>query len=599
MVLKHATVCFYTGFLTAPAARPQPSLRFHWRRGHSDHPGAAQYLPIRTMAKGDQTKITGDGAGATRAPTEPLILPAGADKRAARQTSKAKPQPIAVRSTSPEQILAPQPARLRHSDVVVEDDEQPDPIAEFVARQADNKGRTPIDPNGKQRAMLKANEAKLTHSVMVALEKMPDATRADIARLAGLDRWTINEILTRLQAKGLVVTGASREQFRLSSAAQPVQDGWKFHSPAGFVVRGPSREDGEGSIRQVLLLVQKRLETSDSALLAVVHSASLDILGYFLCDESINVDILLASTERALRSALAKMDEEAKRKTIAALMALVGDLQAEGALNAVPPQRLARVALLIGQAHAAVVKQPSGAQRANLATTIEHGADDQEHEAPPLWREREVDPKTGKRPTAIEWFDLHWKPLVLAGEATGDDIRQRDFKFYESLASYQKSKGKKLSDLLPPSPTRSPKGETPEARAKRLSAAGTERKRRWRDAHREKNDEQEAPPLFEEREADATGKMPTALEWFDLHWKQRVADEGLRSDDVRQRDPVLYAALATAQSRAGASIGDLVPLSRRRLSEMSDEELADRRKRINDQSVERTRRHRQRERKPA
>lgn len=549
------------------------------------------------MAKGETSKVTGDGAGATRAPTEPLILPAGADKRAARQTSKAKPQPIAVRSTSPEQILAPQPARLRHSDVVVEDDEQPDPIAEFVARQADNKGRTPIDPNGKQRAMLKANEAKLTHSVMVALEKMPDATHAGIARLAGLDRWTINEILTRLQAKGLVVTGASREQFRLTSAAQPELEGWKFHSPAGFVVKGQSREEGEGRIRQVLLLVQKRLETSDSTLLAVVHSTALDFLGYFLCDESINVDILLASTERALRSALAKMDEEAKRKTIAALMALVGDLQAEGALNAVPPQRLARIALLIGQAHAAVVEQPSDMQRANLATMIEHGAE--EDEGPPLWREREADPKTGKRPTAIEWFDLHWKPLVLAGEASGDDIRQHDFKFYEALASYQKSKGKKLSDLLPPSPTRGKIQETAEERRKRISAAASKRVLRWRDAHREKNDEQEAPPLFEEREADATGKMPTALEWFDLHWKQRVADEGLRSDDVRQRDPVLYAALATAQSRAGASIGDLVPLSRRRLSEMSDEELADRRKRINDQSVERTRRHRQRERKPA
>lgn len=479
MAQKPPQGCFCRGFLTLAAMRRQLNLPTIEGEATVIHRGAAPCMPIRTMAKGETSKMTGDGAGPTRAPAEPLILPAGADKRPSRQTSKTKPKPIAVRSTSTEQIIAPQPARLRHSDVVVEDDAQPDPIAEFVTRQADHKGRTPIDPNVKHRAMLQANEAKFTRSVMAALQRMPDATHADIARLAGLDRWTINEILTRLQARGVVTTGASHEQFRLASAAQQESEGWKFQSPAGFVVKGLSRDDGEWRIRQVLLLVQKRFETGDSSLLGAIQNTGLDILGYFLSDESINVDILLPSTERALRSALAKMDEEAKRKTIAALMALVGDLQAEGALRAVPPQRLARVALLIGQAHAALIEHPSDAQRANFSAMVEHGAE-KERKVPPLWREREADAKTGKLPTAIEWFDLHWKPLVLAGEATGDDIRQCDFKFYESLASYQKSKGKKLSNLLPPSPTRSPKGETPEARSKRLSAAGTERKRRWR-----------------------------------------------------------------------------------------------------------------------
>jgi hypothetical protein len=100
-------------------------------------------------------------------------------------------------------------------------------------------------------------------------------------------------------------------------------------------------------------------------------------------------------------------------------------------------------------------------------------------------------------------------------------------------------------------------------------------------------------PLFRDREVDlATGKKPTALEWFAKVWKPRVEAEDISSDDLRQTDPVLYTALATAQSRAGASIGDLLPISRRPLAELSKEEREQRRARLSREGAERMRRHR-------
>jgi hypothetical protein len=76
----------------------------------------------------------------------------------------------------------------------------------------------------------------------------------------------------------------------------------------------------------------------------------------------------------------------------------------------------------------------------------------------PLFRDRELCPKTGTVPTALQWFELVWAPRVLTGEAAGDDIRQHDFKFYEALASALRRRGQKLSDVLPASPTRGRRG---------------------------------------------------------------------------------------------------------------------------------------------
>lgn len=182
----------------------------------------------------------------------------------------------------------------------------------------------------------------------------------------------------------------------------------------------------------------------------------------FLWVESIDSAKVAAAAQQELRRALERMDEQERKRTIAGLMAYIGELQTSGALESVPSDRLARVAKLIGEAAEIVSADPSTFT--------------------PLFRDREVDPATGKKPTALEWFDAVWKPRVDVGEASGDDIRQADFKFYEALASYQKSKGRKLSDLLPPSPTRSKSKETDEERRRRLSAAGAERKRRWRES---------------------------------------------------------------------------------------------------------------------
>ncbi len=182
------------------------------------------------------------------------------------------------------------------------------------------------------------------------------------------------------------------------------------------------------------------------------------LAGVFLADESINSGKLWSDARQLLQRDLEQMDDTERKQTIAALMAYIGELQVNGALESVPSGRLARVAKLIGEAAEIVSADP--------ATYI------------PLFRDREIDAKTGKKPTALEWFNQVWKPRVEEGEATGDDIRQTDFKFYEALASYQKSKGNKLSDLLPPSPTRSRLPDT--ERLERRRKATRDSKRRTR-----------------------------------------------------------------------------------------------------------------------
>lgn len=184
------------------------------------------------------------------------------------------------------------------------------------------------------------------------------------------------------------------------------------------------------------------------------------LTGVFLADESINSAKLSADARQFLRRALEHMDDAERKQTIAALMAYIGKLQTSGALESVPSDRLARVAKLIGEAAEIVSVDPDSYI--------------------PLFRDREIDPATGKKPTALEWFDQVWKPLVEAGEATGDDIRQSDPAFYSNWASMLTKRGQKVSEFLPPSPTRGKIQETEEERRKRLSSAASKRVQRWR-----------------------------------------------------------------------------------------------------------------------
>lgn len=180
----------------------------------------------------------------------------------------------------------------------------------------------------------------------------------------------------------------------------------------------------------------------------------------FLWVESIDSAKVAAAAQQELRRALERMDEQERKRTIAGLMAYIGELQTSGVLESVPSDRLARVAKLIGEAAEIVSADPS--------TFI------------PLFRDREVDPSTGKKPTALEWFDAVWKPRVEAGEASGDDIRGVDPAFYNNFAAALSKRGEKVRDYLPPSPTRGKKDETAEQRAERLRRHSRESKRRAR-----------------------------------------------------------------------------------------------------------------------
>lgn len=303
----------------------------------------------------------------------------------------------------------------------------------------------------------------------------------------------------------------------------------------------------------------------------VFVAASWGLIEFLAAAESINADRVLPNVSGILRHALERMDEQERKKTIAGLMAYIGELQTAGVLEATPSDRLARVAKLIGEAAEIVSAAPAKYQ--------------------PLFRDRPVDEATGKKPTAVEWFDQVWKPRVEAGEATGDDIRGVDPAFYNNFAAALSKRGEKVRDYLPPSPTRGKKDETAEQRAERLRRHSRESKRRARQqiADQSIDDEsrhqQEAPPLWEKEQA-------SAFEWFNLNWRPRIETEGLFSDDLKRADPQLYSALAAAQTRAGASLGDLIPLRRRRLATMSAEELAERDARIRGQHKMKMRRRR-------
>lgn len=198
-----------------------------------------------------------------------------------------------------------------------------------------------------------------------------------------------------------------------------------------------------------------------------VYREQIILEEFFFCDESISAAKILQTAQLLWRRDLETMDDNGRREAIASLMAKIGAMQASGALESVPSDRLARVAKLIGEAVEVLNAEPSNYIQ--------------------LFRDREVDPQTGKKPTALEWFDLVWKPLVEAGEATGDDIRQIDPTFYTNWASMLTKRGQKVSEVLPPSPTRGKIQETDEQRRKRLSAAAAKRVQRWRQRH--KNDD--------------------------------------------------------------------------------------------------------------
>jgi len=295
-------------------------------------------------------------------------------------------------------------------------------------------------------------------------------------------------------------------------------------------------------------------------------SACWGFIEFFTARESINSDKLIATVADSLRSALRRMNEEDRKKTIAGLMAYIGELQTAGVLEATPSDRLARVAKLIGEAAEIVSANPS--------------------KFVPLFGDRPIDPATGKKPTALEWFDQVWKPRVDAGEVLGADMKRADPAFYSTLSSTLSRKNQKLTDLLPPSPTGRPRNPGPtDARLEHARELNRKRAARWRAGKRAPESETPPPPVWQKEQS-------SALEWFDINWRPRIEAESLFSDDLKRADPQLYSALAAAQTRAGASLGDLIPLRRRRLSDLSPDELAERDARIRSQHKMKMRRRR-------
>ncbi len=189
-------------------------------------------------------------------------------------------------------------------------------------------------------------------------------------------------------------------------------------------------------------------------------------IDFFSAVESINADKVLSTAAGFLRRAWERMDEDDRKKMIAGLMAYIGELQTSGVLEATPSDRLARVAKLIGEAAEIVSADPS--------------------KFVPLFGDRPIDPATGKKPTALEWFDQVWKPRVDAGEVHGADMKRTDPSFYSTLSSTLSRKNQKLTDLLPPSPTGRPRNPGPtDARLEHTRELNRKRVARWRESKRD------------------------------------------------------------------------------------------------------------------
>jgi hypothetical protein len=183
-------------------------------------------------------------------------------------------------------------------------------------------------------------------------------------------------------------------------------------------------------------------------------------IDFFSAVESINADKVLSTAAGFLRRAWERMDEDDRKKMIAGLMAYIGELQTAGVLEATPSDRLARVAMLIGEA-------------ASLVSVVSS-----EPTTTTLFEHRQIDPITGKKPTAIDWFNTHWLPRVQAGEITGEDIRAADPRYYQSLASGLRARKQKLSDILPPPRTRI--SGNPQEQVAHHREVAAKRVKRWR-----------------------------------------------------------------------------------------------------------------------
>ncbi|MGE0531947.1 MAG: hypothetical protein AB7G40_05490 [Hyphomonadaceae bacterium] len=119
--------------------------------------------------------------------------------------------------------------------------------------------------------------------------------------------------------------------------------------------------------------------------------------------------------------------------------------------------------------------------RTNL--TLIRAIDDRAALTPaPLFRERTA--RTGdRRPTAMEHFLEHWAWRVLVGEVFLDELKAADPQLYTALAQHQHRQGERLSDLVPPSPTkgRKPHIRTPDeqlAERRRVAALRMQRHRK-------------------------------------------------------------------------------------------------------------------------
>lgn len=184
---------------------------------------------------------------------------------------------------------------------------------------------------------------------------------------------------------------------------------------------------GEGVIRQHILYLGLMPNAQDIELFDNLGCTAIYLLFYGNLPSSCG--IYNAALEY-FRGALGSMDSEKRKRTLVTLMALAGELQNEKLLDLVPTENLALVADLLAQAH----------KLARTAAAVE---------PPPMYASRKRDPETLKRPTAMEWFDLHWRERVARGEVFANDLKAYDLKLYQALSAHQSREGRSLADLLP------------------------------------------------------------------------------------------------------------------------------------------------------
>lgn len=236
-----------------------------------------------------------------------------------------------------------------------------------------------------------------------------------------------------------------------------IATGNPYSSDVVELVLGPPR--AEGRLGDYDLAPTQPAKMPFASILRVATASCLLFLGF---SEGLEEDSFFSADLKFFRSAMEKMSDKDRQEVFAALLQNLAKLQERAELRSLTAAKLARVVALVAQA-------------------VDVAAEESEIDpTPPLFENREPDPKTNKLPTALEWFDLHWRARVEAGEVTGDDLKRLDPRYYSTFAATLSKRGQKISDFLPPSPTRGRKDETEEERAARLRAGGRERMRRWR-----------------------------------------------------------------------------------------------------------------------